>query len=67
MPKLVDLLDAIAPENLINYRYVETNQTANKIKTKGTCTFHERTLTKWNTQLLFLGDSILNDFLENIS
>lgn len=63
MPKLVDLLDAIAPENLINYRYVEINQTAaNKIKTKGTCTFHERTLTKWNTQLLFLGDSILNDF-----
>lgn len=36
MPKLVDLLDAIAPENLINYRYGETNQTANKIKTKGT-------------------------------
>lgn len=46
MPKLVDLLDAIAPENLINYRYGETNQTANKIKTKGTGTFHERTLTK---------------------
>lgn len=46
MPKLVDLLDAIAPENLINYRYGETNQTANNIKTKGTCTFHERTLTK---------------------
>lgn len=46
MPKLVDLLDAIAPENLINYRYGETSQTANKIKTKGTCTFHERTLTK---------------------
>lgn len=46
MPKLVDLLDAIAPENLINYRYGEINQTANKIKTKGTCTFHERTLTK---------------------
>lgn len=46
MPKLVDLLDAIAPENLINYRYGEINQTANKIKTKDTCTFHERTLTK---------------------
>lgn len=46
MPKLVDLLDAIAPENLINYRYGETSQTANKIKTKGTGTFHERTLTK---------------------
>lgn len=46
MPKLVDLLDAIAPENLINYRYGEINQTAKKIKTKGTCTFHERTLTK---------------------
>lgn len=34
MPKLVDLLDAIAPENLINYRYGWINQTANTTKLK---------------------------------